>query len=95
MQDKPLLNSELFSNSYCIFIDETSVDKIKNKIKEYKKERIKIIRGNFSGEPLCVVIPNSLDFRKIEIDLFNVKENNSGFWGQYGIGYCGKTWKEI
>jgi hypothetical protein len=89
------ITSEMFSNSYCIFIDELSVDKFKNKIKEYKNDAIKIIRGIFLGEPLCIVIPNSLDFRKIEKELFEIKENNSGFWGQYGIGYSGETWKEI
>jgi len=93
MQEIP---SDTFSNSYCIFIDESSVGKFKNKIKEYNNnDGIKIIRGNFSDGPLCVVIPNWMDFVKIEKELFAVKENNSGFWGQYGIGYSGKTWKEL
>jgi hypothetical protein len=95
MKNTQEIPSDIFSNSYCIFIDDSSVDKFKNKIKEYNNEGIKIIRGNFSKNPLCVVIPNCMDFLKIEKELFDIKENNSGFWGQYGIGYSGKTWKEI
>lgn len=95
MNNNQEITSEMFLNSYCIFIDESSVDKIKNKIKEYNNDGIKILRGNFSDGPLCVVIPNWINFLKIEKELFDIKENNSGFWGQYGIGYSGKTWSEF
>lgn len=89
------INSEVFSNSYCIFFDENSLNNVIKKVKEYDNESIKIIQGTFGSHPLCVVIPNSENFQKIERELFEIKENNSGLWGQYGIGYSGKTWKTI
>jgi hypothetical protein len=95
MHNKQIIKSEIFSESYCIFIDKNVSSAFKNKIKTYKNKSIKIISGNFENNPTCIVIPNKLDFKKIENDLFQLDESKFGFWGQYGIGYNDKTWTEI
>lgn len=89
------LSSELFRESYCIFIEKNCVKDYKPMVEKYKNKGIRILEGDFENPPVCVVIPNSLNFKEIERELFETKQPKSGFWGQYGIGYKNKTWKEI
>lgn len=89
------IKSEMFDNSYCIFIDKLDVILYKNIIQKYKKEGVKILEGKFEKAPACIVIPNKLNIFKIEKELFNIEESKNGFWGQFGMGYKGKNWKEI
>jgi hypothetical protein len=56
---------------------------------------VRILEGVFEKSPACIVIPNKLDIFKIENELYNIEESKNGFWGQFGMGYIGKTWKEI
>lgn len=89
------LKSELFNNSYCIFIDKQIKQTFKPIVEKYKNEGVRILEGNFENSPTCIVIPNVLNFYNLEKKLFELKPTNSGFWGQMGIGYSNKTWKEI
>ena len=89
------MNSELFDNSYCIFIDKLDVFVYKSTVEKYKDAGVRILEGTFEKAPVCIVIPNKLDIFNIENELFNIEESKNGFWGQFGIGYEGKTWKEI
>jgi len=89
------IKSEVFDNSYCIFIDKTDIFAYKNTIEKYKDVGVRIFEGVFEKSPACIVIPNKLDIFKIEKELYNIEESKNGFWGQFGMGYIGKTWKEI
>lgn len=89
------IKSEVFDDSYCIFIDMLDVVVYKNTVQKYKNEGVKIFEGNFEKAPACIVIPNKLDIFKIENELFDIEESKNGFWRQFGMGYKGKTWKEI
>ena len=89
------MNSELFNNSYCIFIDKLDVFAYKSTIEKYKDVGVRILEGAFEKAPTCIVIPNKLDIFKIEKELYNIEDSKNGFWGQFGMGYEGKTWKEI
>jgi hypothetical protein len=88
------MKSELFTDSYCIFIDSSDIFSYKNIIERYKENGVRVIKGDFEKSPLCIVIPNTLNASKIEKELFD-QEHKQGFWGQRGIGYAGKSWKEI
>jgi hypothetical protein len=87
--------SEIFDNSYCIFIDKIQATTYKKITEKYKKDGVRILEGNFDNSPACIVIPNKLDIFKIEHELYDLDVSDSGFWGQFGMGYSGKTWKEI
>jgi hypothetical protein len=89
------IKSEVFDNSYCIFIDKLNAFAYDNTVQKYKDVGVRIIEGNFEKAPACIVIPNKLDVFKIEKELYNIENSKNGFWGQFGIGYEGKTWKEI
>lgn len=89
------MNSELFDNSYCIFIDKLDVFSYKSTIEKYKDVGVRIVEGDFEKAPACIVIPNKLDIFKIEKELYDIEKSKNGFWGQFGMGYKGKTWKEI
>jgi hypothetical protein len=89
------INSELFDNSYCIFVDKKNTSTYKKTVEKYKNDGVRILEGNFENSPACIVIPNKLDIFKIEHELYDLNISDDGFWGQFGIGYSGKTWKEI
>jgi hypothetical protein len=80
--------SETFGQSYCIFVhDET--------YKNHLPDGVKLLKANFKDDLYCIVIPNSLDFKAIESDLFKLPQHKKGFWGQYGMGYSNKTWTVV
>jgi hypothetical protein len=87
--------SEFFNSSYCIFIDKNEKKIYKESIEKYKNLGVRLIEGEFENSPSCIVIPNKLDIFNIEKELYNLDESKNGFWGQFGVGYAGKTWKEI
>lgn len=88
--------SETFDSSYCIFIDKKQSTEYKKITEKYKNDGVRILEGNFANSPACIVIPNKLDIFKIEHELYDFLDvSNGGFWGQFGMGYSGKTWKEI
>jgi hypothetical protein len=89
------MKSELFKNSYCIFINKDDKQIYKNIIDNYKNLGVRMLEGDFENAPLCVVIPNLLDIFKLEKELFDLNNSKNGFWGQFGMGYEGKEWKEI
>lgn len=86
--------SEVFSNSYVIFISSKDALLYQNHIdKEKLQEKGIMIIYRFK-DPLtaAIIIPLKLDYRKIEKKFFDLFENKNGFWGQYGIGYKGESW---
>jgi hypothetical protein len=87
--------SETFDSSYCIFIDKIQAMTYKKITEKYKNDGVRILEGNFENSPTCIVIPNKLDIFKIEHELYDLHISDGGFWGQFGMGYLGKTWKEI
>jgi hypothetical protein len=87
--------SEAFDNSYCIFIDKIQATTYKKITEKYIYDGVRILEGNFENSPACIVIPNKLDIFKIENELYDLDVSDGGFWGQFGMGYLGKTWKEI
>jgi hypothetical protein len=95
------LKSEMFDNSYAIFISKKSSDYFMNQIKKegYDKNGVNIINADFQDDLAAILIPIQENVKFIEKDLFEYKNNseipdvkNSGFWGQVGLGYKGKTW---
>jgi len=97
------LKSETFNNNntYAIFISKKSSDYFMNQIKRegYDKNGVNIIKADFEDDLAAIVIPIQENVKFIEKDLFDYKSNsiipdvqNSGFWGQVGLGYNGKTW---
>ena len=90
------LKSELFQESYCIFVGKYN-EKVKTCLNGLKANAIKLLKAQFKDDLFCVVIPNYYPFKKIETDLFKIYADNSdlhgsGFWGQLGMGYKDKTW---
>jgi hypothetical protein len=83
-----MLKSELFQESYCIFVHDSS-------FKDYLKDPVKLLKATFRDDLYCIVIPNGMNFKSIEGDLFNLPISKKGFWGQYGMGYLGKTWEVL
>jgi len=91
------LKSELFKESYCIFVSEVN-DQIKEKIRSYGMDAIKVLKATFQDKLYCIVIPGHYAFKVYEKELFDLyKEtlSGSGFWGQYSMGYAGKEWSTI
>jgi hypothetical protein len=92
-----MIKSELFQQSYCIFIESRSASIFASKVKELGMQTVKVLKGTFDNKTSCIVIPNSLPIKQIETDLFNWSYENKlgGFWGQFGMGYLGKEWEVI
>lgn len=88
------LKSELFSNSYAIFIDTEDVDLFKKVLSKTNLDKIgvKVLKSNFDTTLSTIVIPSSMDFMSIEKYLFNINGRKGQFFGQFGLGYSGKTW---
>lgn len=92
-----MLKSELFQQSYCIFVSDI-VPGIKEKIESYSIQSIKILKAMFQEKLFCIVIPGHHAFKQYEKELFDIYKksgNESGFWGQYSMGYPGKEWEVV
>lgn len=92
-----MIKSELFQQSYCIFVSEIP-DKVLQKVLDYGSPAIKILKASFKNKLYCIVIPGHYPFKTYEIELFNIYKNElveSGFWGQYAMGYQGKEWEIV
>jgi hypothetical protein len=94
--------SEIFGpeNSYAIFIDRKAVNSFKDFIKTKTSwTAVEILNANFDDNLSVIVIPLHNMYIEMEKELFEFKlksedENikKSGFWGQIGVGYLGKSW---
>ena len=68
------LKSELFNNSYCIFVDKKTAQTYKPIVEKYKEKGVRIIEGNFENSPACIVIPDVLNFCSLEKQLLESVE---------------------
>jgi len=89
-----MIKSELFQQSYCIFIESRSASAFAARVKELGNRAVKVLKGTFDDNTSCIVIPNNLPIKQIESELFkwSSEKKLGGFWGQFGMGYLGKTW---
>lgn len=92
-----MIKSELFQESYCIFLSSKAAESFARKVKEFEDSAIQVLRGMFEDAPAVVVIPIDRSIKKIETELFNWSTagdtlQGGGFWGQVGMGYLGKEW---
>jgi hypothetical protein len=92
-----MIKSEMFQESYCIFIESRSASAFASKVRELGIRAVKVLKGTFDDRTSCIIIPNSEPIRKIELDLFNWSSEKKlgGFWGQWGMGYLGKEWEVV
>ena len=92
-----MIKSEMFQESYCIFISEVT-EQVKDYIKNSGIKGMKILKALFENKLYCIVIPSHHAFRQYESELFKIYREsipNSGFWGQYAMGYKGKEWEVV
>jgi hypothetical protein len=91
------IKSELFSNSYAIFIDSEDIYLFKKAISRTNLDKVgvKVLKSNFDTTLSTIVIPSSMDFMSIEKYLFGINGRKGQFWGQFGLGYSGKTWNVV
>ena len=92
-----MLKSELFQQSYCIFVSEVP-DSALQKVLDYGVSSIKILKAMFQEKLFCIVIPGHHAFKQYEKELFDIYKKSgtsSGFWGQYSMGYLGKEWEVV
>jgi hypothetical protein len=97
-----LLESEKFVNYYAIFISRESSTFFADYItsKEWRNNYgIRIINAEFQDDLSCVLIPNNLNYKLFESELFSFKRThknkfvkNSEFWAQRNVGYENKHW---
>ena len=87
--DKPHLTADLFKDSYVIFIDPLKAKTYASFIEECNYSGCAVLETNWENKwQAIIVIPNSQNFKKIETELFQFKNDNhieGGFWGQYGL----------
>ena len=94
-----------FKRDYCIFVSKKAAPYFAQKINatSWRHQSVSVFESTDEKDDLAViVIPKAIDFWKVEECLFEVKTKNthkdvvdSGFWGQYDIGYKSKTWNLI
>jgi hypothetical protein len=89
------LTSELFDNSYTIFVPEKYAPVYKKYIeeKELIKEGVNILQQDGDSDICAIVIPIHKEYKRIEKDLYDIQKGEGGFWGQLGMGYEGETWE--
>ena len=88
------MKSELFKNSYCIFVDSIN-SKYYNQLLEKEnliEKGIRVLNATFDKTLSCIVIPPALNHNQVIETLWNNKKDG-GFWHQYGMGYEGKEWE--
>jgi hypothetical protein len=93
-----MIKSELFNQSYCIFIGSDVAHEFSTFIKEKLWSGVKVLEATFDSKLACIVIPGSHAFKEYERILFKLSEglkSSGGFWGQYGMGYKDKSWTVI
>lgn len=95
--NKTSIPSEVFNNSYCIFVAADHKDTFKSAITEhgYDKEGIRVLTADFDNHTAVIVIPAKSNIREIEDSLHKLPASKDGFWGQSGMGYKGKSWSEV
>jgi hypothetical protein len=94
-----------FENDYCIFICKKAAPHFAGKINatSWREQCVEVWESTDKKDDLAViVIPKAIEFWKAEECLFKFKSENtnknvvdSGFWGQYHIGYKSKTWNLV
>lgn len=94
-----------FNKDYCIFVTKKAAPHFAVKINatSWRHQCVSVFESTDEKDDLAViVIPKAIDFWKVEECLFEFKTKNthkdvldSGFWGQYDIGYKSKTWNSI
>jgi hypothetical protein len=99
---KILQESKNFVNYYAIFISRESSVVFGEYLssKEWRNNYgIRIIDAEFQEDLSCILIPNNLDYKLFEAELFTFKRThknkfvkNSQFWGQENVGYENKHW---
>ena len=89
--------SEVFTNSYCIFIPKKQLFIYKNYIVKNQlfKNGVGILEKANNKKICAIVIPSHEEYKQIENNLFDLNEGKDGFWGQFGLGYKGEKWKAI
>ena len=105
MNSETDIPSFAFKDDYCIFISKKAAPHFAKKINatSWRHQSVEVCESTDEKDDLAViVIPKAIDFWKVEECLFEFKTKNtnkdvvdSGFWGQYDIGYKGKTWNLI
>lgn len=94
-----------FDKDYCIFICKKAAPHFAEKINLtcWRHQCVDVWESTDQEDDLAViVIPKAIQFLKVEEDLFEFKSEStnkdvvdSGFWGQYDIGYKSKTWNLV
>ena len=94
-----------FKDDYCIFICKKAAPHFAKKINatSWRHECVEVWESTDKKDDLAViVIPKAIPFRRVEECLFEFKAEDhnkdvvdSGFWGQYDIGYKSKTWNLV
>ena len=89
--------SEMFDNSYCIFVSASRANEFKKAVKEHSldEEGVRVLTATFNDSTAVIVIPIKANFRSIEKTLHELPAAKDGFWGQMGMGYKGKSWSEV
>ena len=88
------MKSELFSESYCIFVDQNNSDHYKKELENNNliEKGIRVLNAKFNKDTSCIVIPMHCDFNQIRETLWKNRKDG-GFWMQKGMGYAGKEWE--
>jgi|LakMenEpi03Aug12_release.lakeMendotaPanAssembly.Ray.scaffolds.fasta_scaffold120417_8 hypothetical protein len=92
--------SEKLDNVYAIFIHTNTLPIFEEIIKKRKLSKlgVKLFKADFKKDLACITIPNHFDPKGIAEVLWNeytkFDHGYGMFWGQFSIGYKGKTWSE-
>jgi hypothetical protein len=88
------MKSELFSESYCIFVDQKNSEHYKKELENNNllEKGVRVLNAKFDMDISCIVIPNHCDYNKIRETLWENRKEG-GFWHQWGIGYKEKEWE--
>lgn len=92
-----MLPSSAFKQSYCIFVSSINPT-VQAYVRNLGPSRINILRALFQENLFCIVIPVHYAYPIYEKELFDIYKKeltDSGFWGQLGMGYEGKSWEVL
>jgi hypothetical protein len=109
--DTTNIPSNNFSKDYCILIDKKAAPYFAKWVKQQKLLNawlgrdfsLKVVESTDETDDLAaIIIPSDKNIEGLERDLWEFKGNHpdavvkeSGFWGQYNIGYENKKWNLI